>query len=269
MKPIRDEDLILYLLKEPDARPDIAAALAESPELARRLAELAATLDAVEGPVETDLGDDYGRRVWARLAPRLEAERAARRGLRGWFRSWWEGAGALAPRWAAAMAAAAVLVAVGFVAGRAGRNPAAAGSGTVFTLDAAGRERILAGQLARHLEGSERLLAELVNASEAEPFDAAAEREWAESLLATNRLYRRAAAVAGQRRVVALLDELEPILLDLAHASDGADPGEVDWLRSRVDEGGVLFKLRVLAARIDGRRKVPERSGSETSTHTL
>jgi hypothetical protein len=68
------------------------------------------------------------------------------------------------------------------------------------------------------------------------------ERAWAEALLSSNRLYRRAAERAGQRRVAALLLELEPVLTELANAPsslDGSGP------REQIRERDLLFKVRI------------------------
>ena len=90
---------------------------------------------------------------------------------------------------------------------------------------------------------------------------------WAASLVASNRLYRRAADRAGHRRIVALLDELEPLLLELAHSvPDGATTGDTDSVASakvareeltatqqRIEEKDLLFKLRIAGSGWTGR----------------
>ena len=100
-----------------------------------------------------------------------------------------------------------------------------------------------------HLAGSERLLTRVTNAA---PTDAAAlaeESVWAGALVSSNRLYRAAAERSGQRRIVALLDELEPLLLELAHSSEAA-PDDLAAAQRRIEQTDLLFKLRVTGERL-------------------
>ena len=67
-------------------------------------------------------------------------------------------------------------------------------------------------------------------------------RVGAEHLLSANRLHRRAAERAGQRRVAAVLAELEPLLTQLADAPESFD---LRLARERIEHGDLLFKVRV------------------------
>jgi len=106
--------------------------------------------------------------------------------------------------------------------------------------------------VAEHLERSERLLVEVSNdeAGELVP-ERAAERAWARDLLAANRLYRQSTEEGGRPRLAALLDELEPFLLELAHAPEEAPAGEMDDLRQRIEDRALLFKVRVVSRRLE------------------
>jgi hypothetical protein len=142
--------------------------------------------------------------------------------------------------WAALTTAVLVVALCGFLAGRAFRATPdeTAVAETLKALSPAARDRVLQAALADHLDSSQRLLLEVVNG--APSFDE--ERAWAETLLSANRLYRRAAEHAGQRRVAAFLAELEPVLTQLAEA-----PESFDLRRSqqRIENGDLLFKVRI------------------------
>ena len=100
-----------------------------------------------------------------------------------------------------------------------------------------------------HLERSERLLTELANAPAEGPVDLSAERQWAQDLLAANRLYRQSSRQGGRPGLASLLDELEPFLLELAHGTHrnpGRRPRRV--LRARLEEQTLLFKMRVASS---------------------
>jgi hypothetical protein len=228
-----DEDLILHFYGEHPAPDDVARELAEDGDLRRRYEALSAELAAmasVEGP---EPRPGLEQRLWARLAPRLAP--APRGGaiwsVRPWLRLAFAGAAALG------------LVYAGYFLGR--REPLAPPAPATAELAGLGadeRARLLTATLVSHLDASERLLVELANDRTA-PADQ--EQAWAQALLASNRLYRRAAERAGQRRVAALLSELEPLLLEIAHgADDGASP-TLDTAHERIADRDLLFKLRI------------------------
>jgi len=226
MKMFTDDDLVLFFYGEHDDPVSLREALAADPELRARYEALESVLSAVELPVP-ERPEAYGARVWARLQPKLERK------------PFWSFL--FTPR--LAWATAALLVVVGFVAGRFWQTPQA--------LPQPARDRILAGEVAGHLESSERLLVEVANASPGEDMDLSAERAWAQDLLEANRLYRQSARHGGKKRLATLLDELEPFLLELAHATDESSPEEMQALRDRIDEQALLFKVRILGERLE------------------
>jgi hypothetical protein len=232
-----DEDLVLYHYGEAPDAAAVEAQLAASPAAARRLADLRRALAAAEDEWAVPApGPLYEAELWLRLRPRLAAARreqpvalAASR-----FR-------ARARRWLPAAAAAALLLAVGYLAGRL----ASRATPPAAPLTAESRQRLLVDTLAEHLERSERLFTELENLAAADPGALAGERQAAEELLADNRLYRVAAEQGGREGIAALLAELEPVLLELAHAPAEPQPADVELLRSRIESRGLLFKTRV------------------------
>jgi hypothetical protein len=276
--PVGEEELILHFYGEsPDPRA-IDDALAGDPALAERYAEL--TRDLAAARFETpEPPSDLAARVWQEIRPQLAAPLAGR--------SWRERLGSLfapaggslrGPRWTVATALIALLAAIGlgYAAGRR-EAPAPAREASLPTGEAAeganggglstgARERLLLASVETHLSGSERLLTRVTNAA---PTDAAAlaeESAWAEALVSSNRLYRRAAERSGQRRIVALLDELEPLLLELAH-SEGAAPDDLAAAQRRIERTDLLFKLRVTGERLQrdaGASRATTKSDSRT-----
>jgi hypothetical protein len=242
MKPLEDDDLILYLYGE-SADPDaVRRQIESSDELRARCEALRLVLAAVDAAPVPERGPSYGAKVWERLQPRLAGERRRGRLLAfPWLPS--------RPRLAAAgwAAAAMLLLAVGFTLGRLW-PPAAR------PLPAEARDRILLATVSAHLDRSERLLTEIANAPG--PADLAAERAWARDLLAANRLYRQSVRQAGRPRLAAVLDELEPFLLDLAHAPAEPPAEEIAALRERIADQSLLFKVRVAGNRLDARKQI-------------
>jgi hypothetical protein len=83
----------------------------------------------------------------------------------------------------------------------------------------------------------------------------ASERERAGDLVAENRLYRQTAARTGDTRVASVLDDLEPVLLEIAHGPDRLTPEEVENLRQRIEGDGILFKVRVVGSTVRHREE--------------
>jgi hypothetical protein len=242
-----DEELTLHFYGEHPSAAEIERALAADPGLRRRFERLRAELEALAAVEAPEPRSGLEARIWSRLAPALERPR--RRFVLA----------SPALRFALGAAAALALVAGGFLAGRLagpGAPPVEAytdpaplpGPGPLPPLPAETRERLLEASFAAHLGSSERLLAELANSPRDGGDLAAEERRLAAALLESNRLYRVAAERAGQRRIAALLAELEPLLAELSHAGDG--DGTLASARQHLESRDLLFKVRVTRSRI-------------------
>jgi hypothetical protein len=117
------------------------------------------------------------------------------------------------------------------------------------------RERILLVAVGDHLERSQMVLVELVNARPGQALDISSEQERAGDLVAENRLYRQTAARTGDASVAGVLDELEPVLLEIANGPARLTPDEVDKLRRRIEGDGILFKVRVVGSTVRHREE--------------
>ena len=230
MRQLQDEDLILYYYGEAEDAEEIREILEGSPELSARYEALCRTLDAVDDAVRApERPESYGAEVWKRLEPRLP-----RRSFLPFPVPW---------GW---LAAAVLLLAVGFLAGRFLPRP-----GNEEALSAEARERILSRTMAAHLERSERLLTEVANADTDGSVDISAERRWAQEILTANRLYRQITRREGRPMLSSLLDDLEPFLLELAHSPSEIPEEDLADLRARMEEQALLFKMRVVSQRLE------------------
>ena len=188
-------------------------------------------------------GAEYGKEVWQRIQSQVIA-REPRRGF-----SW---AALLGPRPVALAGAMAVLLVAAFFAGRYSPHPEQPQSAAHAQQ---GRDRILFVAVGEHFERSRMVLVELVNSPEGVPVNMSNSRQWAEDLVESNRLYRQTAMQAGDQGLSSVLDELERVLLEVAHSPDQVSPGEFDALRKRIESRGILFKLRVVETQMDQRQK--------------
>ena len=193
---------------------------------------------------------DYGAQVWQRIERRIPAKR----------RLWWLPAPV---RWAAAGAAMAGLLVMAFFAGRF--YPPGTGSrpGQIASRGhAQGGDGILLVAVGDYLERSQMVLFELVNASPKGALDISAEQERAEDLVSESRLYRQTAARTGETAVANVLDDLERVLLEIAHAPSRMSPGELEQLRQRLQAEGILFKIRVLGSTVRNQEEAAPAAGS-------
>ena len=246
----KEEELIAYHDGEAGGRGGIGAHVADCPECRAELERIDALLAALNALPAPDPGEDYGARVWQRIAPKLPEKR----------RHWWNFLStAAAPahwfspqRWAAVGAIAALVLAA-FLAGRFTNRPVqppVADAGNV-------RERVLIMAVGEHLGRSEMVLVELANVGPQSPtqkrVNISGEQRRAEDLLEENRLYRQTALEQGDSALAGVLDELERVLLDVAHSPQQMTPVQLEDMRRRIEARGILFKVRVVGKELQQR----------------
>jgi anti-sigma factor RsiW len=156
------------------------------------------------------------------------------------------------PVWVLATAA---LVVLAFLTGRvierrAGVRQASAALKTVQPADTAAnvRERVLLVAVGDHLERSQMVLVELANAQTVDELDISAERQSADELLASNRLYRQTAVQMGQTSVASVLDDLERVLVEVARGPSEISMQQLAELQRRIEAQGLLFKVKIIGS---------------------
>jgi hypothetical protein len=229
MNHLSEEELTQAYYGDEEADP--RRHLAECAQCQASFEHLKTMLDELLAESVPERGAEYGAEVWNRLLPRLPLEKPRRVWLR-----WWTAVPVLAS-----------LLAVAFLAGRF-TQPRFAPTKTAGIAPEA-RQRILLITLGDHLDRSEILLAELVNATP-EATDFGDERSSARDLLDENRLLRQAAARTGDASHAAVLDELERALLDIAHSPSEISASELESLQRRIENEGLLFKVRIVSSNI-------------------
>ena len=101
---------------------------------------------------------------------------------------------------------------------------------------------------AMHLEKSELLLRAFRNVrspKSGRPVDVDYERKLARQLIVRNMVLRREADAAGEIQVGSLLENLEPILLDIANLPQSADADDVRVINDRVERKNIVALLQV------------------------
>lgn len=246
MQHLNEEQLVLHHYHDDEAPAAVEQHLASCASCGGEFEALRRVLALVDELPSPERGEGYGEQVWNRLRWKL--------GSRQRRRTW------------VSFAAAAAVVAIAFFAGQLwhARNMAQAPysfgtSGGPLVHDAAkagAQDRVLVFVVGDHLDNSERMLLEVANADARRELDMAGESARAAELVASNRIYRQAAVTQGDARIAALLADIEPILVELAHSGDKLTPQEVAALQKRIESKGLLFKVRVVSAETGG-REVP------------
>ncbi len=249
MKHIDEGDLILFYYGEGRRRAHIERHLEACATCATAYRDLAGTLSLIVEPAIPDRGDRYGLEVWQRIRHQLPEQDAA------WWMAWgrWDRLGLAA--------AAAVLVMAAFAAGRIWPRAEPARPPAVQAADESSDsgDRVRGAAIGDHLERSERVLLDLINASGAKgaQVDVREQQAWAEDLLASNVLYRQAATRAGDTLVATVLDDLERNLLEIVHGPSTLTPAQLEQMRVRLDAAALLFKVRVLHDELREREIAP------------
>jgi len=244
MKHRTEEELIAYREGVAEQRAVISEHLAACEECRAELERIEAVLAALDTLPVPDPGADYGRQVWREIAPRLAKKPVP------WWQVWME------PWRLAAAGAVVAMIIAAFVAGRITKRGT---TGDNVTNKEQVRERVLVVAVGEHLGHSERMLVELSNAAPNDPaqkqVNISAEQRRAEDLLEENRLYRQTALRDGDAGLASVLDELERVLLDVAHSPEEVTPAQLEAIQRKIEERGILFKVRVVNKELQQRQE--------------
>lgn len=234
---ITDDDLLLYHYRELDEseRTRIGAALAEQPELARRLQALVARLDAAAAMPEVPVPPATMLRWQVALD---EAARSQKVGdtaeVRELPRARWS-----FPTWGwQAAAAGFALVALALVVNQVREPPAPPIAGNDPAIAEPATTSVSSGYangLRYHLANTER---QLVDLREATPEERAA---LVDAIIEQNRLYALAAERAGEPQLARVLRAFTPVLENVAAGREEATAGSIAQLG---------FELRVMQSRL-------------------
>jgi anti-sigma factor RsiW len=249
--PTEDELVLHYYGEAPaEIRQETEAHLAACAPCAAAWRELTGVLGAVAAVPVPEPDEGFERVMWARISRDLPVRR----------RSWFSGQIAVFGSLAAALVAvvAGTMTWIAFATRDAARD-------TPSVAEAPGpsdsRERVLLTALTEHLSRTEILLVEVMNAQPVASADASPDEDaWtfqrttADDLVASGRLYRATARQTGELQVANMLDDLEGVLVEVATTPEAVDRRNVDFLRARIEDDALLFKVRAVASDIRGRQ---------------
>ena len=247
--PTEDELVLHYYGEAPteirSATEDHLAACSSCAEAWRDLNMVLGAVTAVPVP---EPPEGFERVMWARISRELPARRT------GWFHPRLAVVGALAAALVAVVAGTVTWITLATRTSSVNTPVVADGAAGAGGTDA--QERVLLTALPEHLSQLEILLVEVMNAqpTTAEADGWTFQRTTADELVASGRLYRQTARQTGEMQVANMLEDLEGVLVEVATTPDTADRRDVDFLRARIEDDALLFKVRAVASDIRGRQ---------------
>jgi hypothetical protein len=253
-----DENLLLDYYGEatPEQHAEMRAHVETCAECQALDRELRAVLALVDSEPVPDAPPGFEREMWARLEPVVSGlpsrsfggprkADTAKADTSTWSFEF--------PRWALAASVAALAVG-SFALGRVWDTPTT--SPRVTTADVHElSERMLRSEVEEHLERSQRVFVELVNADDSAPVLMASDRERAADLVAAGRLYRRSAEEMGDADTRDLLEDVERVLVEIANGPEVESSNDLSEVRARITDQDLIFRLRVMTAGMQARER--------------
>lgn len=251
MNHLSEEQIVLHCFGDAEDAAAIDGHLRECAACRGRVEQTQALLRQIEPLEVPEPPAVFEEKTWLRLRDRLPQKRFG-------FREWIFGP---VGKWALG-AAAVLLIAAAFVAGRFW--PRSGPEETAKNAPAANPQRVVLIAVGDHLERSQMMLVEIMNA-DANTLDLAGEQKEARELLDSNHLYQVSAQQAGDPQVARLLDELGRVLTEIADSPSQISPADLQQIRGRIQSDGLLFKVRVVGSEVNSRlRRQEQGPGANT-----
>jgi len=242
MNHLTQDDLVLYHYGE-EIPAGTAQHLIGCETCRAELASLRRVLSLVNDDEIPERGESYGDEIWNRLRWKLGRSRSEN----------------ILDHKAWKLAAVAALLLVGFLGGRfwdrtlIAPAPGSTPANPQLAEAEARRDRILLFVVGDHFTRSERMLLEVANSDRNVGVDVSSQQVVAEELIDQNRIYRQTASKSEQAEIAQILDDLEPILLDIARGPSQLTASDLREIQKRIESKGLVFKLRVIGSKVKER----------------
>jgi hypothetical protein len=251
MNHLSEEQIVLHYYGDAEEATEVERHLAACSDCRAEFARVQLTLKQIEPLDVPEPAAAFEEKTWLNLRDRLPEKGGFLRRLFGKQQKW------------ALAGAMLMLLAAAFVAGRfwpredqkiAQQPPAQVNP-----------QRVILVAVGDHLERSQMLLVEIMNADTKGPINFSNEQAEARELLDSNHLYRVSSQQAGDPQVARLLDQLGRVLAEIANGPAEVSPGDLQQVRHTIQSEGLLFKVRVVGSEVNSRVLRPELSGSSVN----
>jgi hypothetical protein len=251
MNHLSEEQIVLHYYGDAEEAADIDRHLAVCVECRAEFARVQSTLQQIEPLEVPEPIAGFEEKTWLNLRDRLPEKGGFLRRLFGNQQKW------------ALAGAMLMLLAGAFVAGRfwprEGQHVAQQPPAQVNP------QRVILVAVGDHLERSQMLLVEIMNADAKGPINFSSEQAEARELLDSNHLYRVSSQQAGDPQVARLLDQLGRVLAEIANGPAEVSPQDLEQVRHTIQSEGLLFKVRVVGSEVNSKVRRPELSGSNAN----
>ncbi len=251
MNHLSEEQIVLHYYGDAEEAGEVERHLAACPECRAEFARVQAMLKQIEPLEVPEPPASFEEKTWLNLRDQLSEKRSF---LQRLFQG--------QQKWALA-GAMVVLLAMAFLAGRfwprTGQQVAQQPPAQVNP------QRVVLVAVGDHLERSQMLLVEIMNADTKGPINFSNEQAEARDLLDSNHLYRVSSQQTGDPQVARLLDQLGRVLAEIANGPTEVSPGDLEQVRHTIQSEGLLFKVRVVSSEVNSKVRRPELSGGSVN----
>jgi hypothetical protein len=251
MNHLSEEQIVLHYYGDAEEASEVERHLAGCPDCRAEFARVQATLKQIEPLEVPEPAAGFEEKTWLNLRDRLPKKGSFLKRLFGAQQKW------------ALVGAMIVLLAAAFLAGRFWPRP-----GQQIAQQPPSQvnpQRVVLVAVGDHLERSQMLLVEIMNADTKGPINFSNEQAEARELLDSNHLYRVSSQQAGDPQVARLLDQLGRVLAEIANGPTEVSPGDLEQVRHTIQSEGLLFKVRVVGSEVNSRARRPELSGGSVN----
>jgi hypothetical protein len=252
MNHLSEEQIVLHYYGDAEEATDVERHLTACSECRAELARVQSTLQQIEPLEVPEPAAGFEEKTWLNLRDRLPEKGGF---LRRFLRP-------SPPKWAFA-GVMALLLAAAFLAGRFWPRPSQQISQQPPSQ--VNPQRVILVAVGDHLERSQMLLVEIMNADTKGPINFSNEQAEARELLDSNHLYRVSSQQAGDPQVAHLLDQLGRVLAEIANGPTEVSPEDLQQVRHTIQSEGLLFKVRVVGSEVNSKARRPELSGGSVN----
>jgi hypothetical protein len=251
MNHLSEEQIVLHYYGNAEEASEVERHLAACAECRAEFARVQSTLQQIEPLEVPEPAASFEEKTWLNLRDRLPEKGSFLQRLFGAQQKW------------ALAGAMVVLLAAAFLAGRFWPRP-----GQQVAQQPPSQvnpQRVVLVAVGDHLERSQMLLVEIMNADTKGPINFSSEQAQARDLLDSNHLYRVSSQQAGDPQVAHLLDQLGRVLAEIANGPVEVSPEDLQQVRHTIQSEGLLFKVRVVGSEVNSRARHSELSGGSVN----
>ena len=245
MDHLSEEQIVLHYYGDADETAEIERHLAGCSDCRAEFARVQSMLRQIEPLEVPEPPLNFEEKTWLNLCDHLPEKSGFLRRLFGTQQKW------------ALAGAMALLLAAAFLAGRFWPRPVQP-IAQQQQPSQANPQRVVLVAVGDHLERSQMLLVEIMNADTKGPINFSTEQAEARELLDNNHLYRVSSQQAGDPQVARLLDQLGRVLAEIANGPAEVSSGDLEQVRHTIQSEGLLFKVRVVGSEVNSRARRPE-----------